>query len=91
MSETTQVSEETEETKKPRKRNFLCAPPAKPRLSQAEVEHKYPRLRRQVFLGIFFGYAAFYLIRNNISLVGPLLRMLWGTTKWRWGSSPTPC
>ncbi|EEJ54819.1 MFS transporter [Mobiluncus mulieris] len=57
----------------PKKRNFFSAPPAKPRLSDTEIAKKYPQLRRQVFMGIFLGYAAFYLIRNNISLVGPLL------------------
>ncbi|PNL44132.1 MFS transporter [Mobiluncus mulieris] len=57
----------------PKKRNFFSAPPAKPRLSDTEIAKKYPHLRRQVFMGIFLGYAAFYLIRNNISLVGPLL------------------
>ncbi|MDO4665902.1 MAG: MFS transporter [Actinomycetaceae bacterium] len=44
-----------------------------PRLSAHEIEHKYPRLRFQVFMGIFIGYAGFYLIRNNVSAVAPLL------------------
>ena len=48
---------------------FLSAPPAKPRLPQQEVDRLYPRLRMQVFLGIFLGYAGFYLIRNNLTLV----------------------
>lgn len=30
-------------------------------------------MRFQVFMGIFVGYAGFYLIRNNISLVAPIL------------------
>jgi MFS transporter, OPA family, glycerol-3-phosphate transporter len=46
------------------------------------VEHKqeipidrkdpeYKRLRLQVFLGIFIGYAGYYLVRKNFSLVMP--------------------
>ncbi len=53
--------------------SWLAAPPAAPRKSDAEVKRLYPRLRLQVFLGIFIGYAGFYLIRNNISAVAPLL------------------
>lgn len=52
---------------------WLAAPPPAPRLSEAEVEQEYPRRRLKVFLGIFIGYAGFYLIRNNIALVAPLL------------------
>jgi len=53
---------------------FLSAPPAKPRLPQQEVERLYPRLRMQVFAGIFLGYAGFYLIRNNLTLVSALMK-----------------
>lgn len=62
-------------TEKPltQKRSWLSAPPPAPRLDEAEVKHRYPRLRLQVFLGIFLGYAGFYLIRNNISLVSAIL------------------
>lgn len=52
---------------------WMAAPPAAPRLPKAEVRRRYPRLRLQVFIGIFLGYAGFYLIRNNISLIAPLL------------------
>lgn len=45
-----------------------------PRLSSAEVAHRYPLLRFQVFMGIFIGYAGFYLVRNNISVVSALLK-----------------
>ncbi|MCU1405080.1 MAG: glpT, partial [Glaciihabitans sp.] len=54
--------------------HFLAAPPPAPRLNSAEVQRKYPRLRLQVFLGIFIGYAAYYLIRNNVPLVATILR-----------------
>ena len=52
---------------------FLAAPPAAPRKSDEEVARLYPRLRAQVFLGIFLGYAGFYLIRNNVSIVSQIL------------------
>ena len=52
---------------------WLAAPAAAPRLPEAEIRRRYPRLRLQVFIGIFLGYAGFYLIRNNISLIAPLL------------------
>ena len=52
---------------------WLRAPAPVKRLPQDVVDHIYPRLRLQVFLGIFIGYAGFYLIRNNISAVAPLL------------------
>ncbi|PRQ11558.1 glycerol-3-phosphate transporter [Corynebacterium sp. 13CS0277] len=52
---------------------WLAAPPAAPRKTPAEVDRLYPRLRLQVFLGIFIGYAGFYLVRNNVSLIAPLL------------------
>ena len=52
---------------------WLAAPGPKPRLSAEQIARKFPRLRFQVFMGIFLGYAGFYLIRNNISTVAPLL------------------
>ncbi|MBP2457079.1 OPA family glycerol-3-phosphate transporter-like MFS transporter [Clavibacter michiganensis] len=53
---------------------FMAAPPPAPRLDDATVARRYPRLRLQVFLGIFIGYAAYYLIRNNVPLVATILR-----------------
>lgn len=53
--------------------SWLAAPKPAPRKSEEEVNRLYPRLRFQVFMGIFFGYAGFYLIRNNISAIAPLL------------------
>ncbi|MDN5570262.1 MAG: MFS transporter [Propionibacteriaceae bacterium] len=55
------------------RRNWLSAPPPAPRLPEKEVAHRYPTLRFQVFMGIFIGYAGFYLIRNNIPLIAALL------------------
>jgi OPA family glycerol-3-phosphate transporter-like MFS transporter len=46
------------------------APPA-PVLPKDRVAPAYRRLRAQVFLGIFVGYAAYYLVRNNLALAIP--------------------
>jgi OPA family glycerol-3-phosphate transporter-like MFS transporter len=35
------------------------------------VDREYTRLRRSVFAGIFAGYAAYYLVRNNLALAIP--------------------
>lgn len=42
-----------------------------PPLPAERVDPEYKRLRRQVFLGIFVGYAAFYLVRKNFALAIP--------------------
>lgn len=47
---------------------FLPAPTA-PRLPQERVDRLYPRLRWQVFESSFIGYALFYVVRNNLSVV----------------------
>jgi OPA family glycerol-3-phosphate transporter-like MFS transporter len=46
------------------------AAPASP-LPAPEVGAAYRRHRRQVFAGIFIGYAAYYLVRNNLALAIP--------------------
>lgn len=43
------------------------------RLPDKEVDKNYKRYRWQVFMGIFIGYAGFYLIRKNFSLAMPYL------------------
>lgn len=53
---------------------LLSAPPPAPRTPPEDVPSKYRRLRMQVFMGIFIGYAGFYLIRNNVSLVSAVLK-----------------
>jgi len=40
-------------------------------LPPVQVDPTYRRLRRRVFLGIFAGYAAYYLVRNNLALAIP--------------------
>lgn len=52
---------------------WLKSPRPRPQLPKEDVDKKFPRLRFQVFMGIFLGYAGFYLIRNNISTIAPLL------------------
>ena len=53
--------------------NFLKLPAAKQQLPQSDVDATYKRLRWQVFLGIFIGYAGYYLLRKNFSLAMPAL------------------
>ncbi len=48
------------------------APKAQP-LDSKEVDAEYKKLRLQVFIGIFIGYAAYYLLRKNFSLAMPAL------------------
>jgi OPA family glycerol-3-phosphate transporter-like MFS transporter len=42
-------------------------------LPEDSAESAYKRLRLQVFLGIFIGYAGYYLVRKNFSLAMPHL------------------
>ncbi len=51
--------------------NFLKPPAHKPLLPEEKVDPTYRKLRWQVFLGIFIGYAGYYLVRKNFSLVVP--------------------
>lgn len=44
-----------------------------PRVEASEVDPLYRKLRWQIFLGIFFGYAAYYLVRKNFALAMPYL------------------
>ncbi|MFQ3198380.1 MAG: OPA family glycerol-3-phosphate transporter-like MFS transporter [Paraglaciecola sp.] len=43
------------------------------RLPAEEVDAEYKKLRWQIFLGIFVGYAGYYLVRKNFSLAMPFL------------------
>jgi MFS transporter, OPA family, glycerol-3-phosphate transporter len=40
-------------------------------LAAGRVDGEYRRLRRRVFVGIFVGYAGYYLVRNNLALAIP--------------------
>ncbi|MEK6629175.1 MAG: phosphoglycerate transporter protein PgtP [Acidobacteriota bacterium] len=50
---------------------FLKTAPVIEPLPASQIDPEYKRLRRQVFLGIFVGYAGFYLVRNNLALAIP--------------------
>lgn len=54
--------------------DFLSAPPAASPVSPERVDSMYRSWRFKVFMGIFLGYAGFYLIRNNVSLVSAILK-----------------
>ena len=53
--------------------SFLTPPAFKPEQTGPEADEKYSRLRWQVFLGIFIGYAGFYIVRKNFSMAIPML------------------
>jgi OPA family glycerol-3-phosphate transporter-like MFS transporter len=42
-----------------------------PTIPHAEIDRVYRQHRRRVFAGIFLGYAAYYLVRNNLALAIP--------------------
>jgi OPA family glycerol-3-phosphate transporter-like MFS transporter len=50
---------------------FLKPAPFAVPLPQEQIDPEYRRLRRGVFLGIFVGYAGYYLVRNNLALAIP--------------------
>jgi MFS transporter, OPA family, glycerol-3-phosphate transporter len=54
-------------------RDLLALKPAahKERLPQEQIDPHYRKLRMQVFMGIFIGYAGYYLVRKNFSMVIP--------------------
>jgi MFS transporter, OPA family, glycerol-3-phosphate transporter len=55
---------------------FLKPAAYAPPLPPDQVEPAYRRLRWQVFIGIFIGYAGYYLVRNNLALAIPDLQRL---------------
>lgn len=54
-------------------KNILLPPADKPLRKKEDIDSAYPKYRFQVFIGIFLGYAAFYLVRKNFSLAMPIL------------------
>lgn len=52
---------------------FLAPPTFKPELSAEKIDSTYKSFRWQVFLGIFIGYAGFYIVRKNFSMAMPFL------------------
>ena len=52
--------------------NGLFSPAAhQAALPVSRVDAEYKRLRWQVFIGIFIGYAGYYLVRKNFSMAMP--------------------
>jgi OPA family glycerol-3-phosphate transporter-like MFS transporter len=56
--------------------SFLAPPPYKKEMTGPEVDSTYKKKRLQVFLGIFIGYAGFYIVRKNFSMAIPGLEAL---------------
>ena len=50
---------------------FLKPPPHRDPLPDERIDPTYRRLRWQVFIGIFIGYAGYYLVRKNFALAMP--------------------
>ena len=55
---------------------FLQQPAYQPAQTGPEADAKFKRLRLQVFLGAFIGYAGFYLVRKNLSMAIPAMAPL---------------
>lgn len=51
--------------------SFLNPPAKKPQLPADKIDKEYKHMRLKVFLGIYLGYAAYYLVRKNLSLAAP--------------------
>lgn len=52
---------------------FLAPPAYKPEQTGPEADARYKKMRWQVFIGIFIGYAGFYIVRKNFSMAMPEL------------------
>ncbi|MBR5877611.1 MAG: glycerol-3-phosphate transporter, partial [Alistipes sp.] len=50
---------------------FFAPPAAKPLIAADKIDSEYRRMRIKVFAGAFMGYAAYYLVRKNLSLAAP--------------------
>ena len=49
-------------------KNFFDPPQAKPLIAKEKIDKVFKSMRFKVFMGSFLGYAAYYLIRKNLSL-----------------------
>ncbi len=65
--------------------NVLTPPAHKQEQSGPEADAKYRRLRWQVFMGIFIGYAGYYIVRKNFSMAIPTLVDSFGFEKGELG------
>ena len=50
---------------------FFDPPAQRPTLPADKVDKVYKSMRFKVFMGAFLGYAAYYLVRKNLSLAAP--------------------
>ena len=50
--------------------DFMAPPAHKPELPAEKIDKEYKAMRWKVFLGIYLGYAAYYLVRKNLSFAG---------------------
>ena len=50
--------------------DFMAPPAHKAELPAEKIDKEYKAMRLKVFLGIYFGYAAYYLVRKNLSFAG---------------------
>jgi OPA family glycerol-3-phosphate transporter-like MFS transporter len=57
---------------------FFSPAPHIPRLPEAEVKRRYPIFRWRVLEATFVGYAMYYLVRNNLSVVAKDLELALG-------------
>lgn len=64
---------------------FLNPPAYKQEMTGPGVDAKYKAMRWQVFFGAFIGYAAFYIVRKNLSMAIPMLDQF-GITKGELGT-----
>ncbi|MBX7257750.1 MAG: MFS transporter [Candidatus Hydrogenedentes bacterium] len=67
-------------------RSVFAPAPHIPRLPDDEVKRLYPWYRWRILESTFLGYATFYLVRNNLSVVGKDLESVLGYDKAMLGS-----
>lgn len=54
-------------------KDILKPPPFKELMPEEKIAPTYKKLRLQVFMGIFIGYAGYYIVRKNFSMAIPEL------------------
>lgn len=67
-------------------KNLLAPPPFKPQIEASKVDKRYSRMRWQVFLGVYLGYAAYYLVRKNFTLAMPFIKETYNFTESQLGT-----
>ncbi len=50
--------------------DFMAPPAHKAQLPAEKIDKEYKQMRWKVFIGIYLGYAAYYLVRKNLSFAG---------------------